>query len=349
MGIGRARLRRYAHNVRLRADDPRLDWRGVAELHESPRGDTEFWRLPKRATQSMGSTDLSARASSPSGVRAELRTDAAAITLDVWSDEPRSPLDLLVDGKLAHRLPLVGGSQQLRAELPGGDVDLDILLPHRDPATIGHLEFVGATSLVARPRPAKRWLTYGSSITQGAFADGPADTWPTLVARRRDWDLFNVGLGGQCQLDPVAARYLRDTAADLVSFCLGVNIHGAGTFSERSLRPAIMGFIQTVRDGHPQTPFVVISPIVAPDRENVANLAGLTLGRIRSIVEEVVAELRALGDERIELVDGLSVLGASDATLLVDGLHPGSEGYALMARRLEGTLAAAMAAGTLDG
>jgi len=149
------------------------------------------------------------------------------------------------------------------------------------------------------------------------------------------------GIRGAVQLDPIVARHIRNTPAGIISLCLGINVWGSASFSHRSLGPAIVGFIATVRDGHPVT-LVVITPIVAPERETTRNGSGLTLRDIRTIVSDVVVGLQERGDDALTLIDGLEILGLDESDLLGDGLHPGPEGYRLMAERLRPRLVAAL-------
>jgi hypothetical protein len=155
------------------------------------------------------------------------------------------------------------------------------------------------------------------------------------VAREHGWDLCCLGFGGECHLDPVVARHIRDSPAGLVHLCVGINVYGHASFSRRSLSPALHGFILTIRDGHPTVPIVVSTPIASPSREAQPNAVGWTLGDVREEVTRAVEVLRAAtGDRDLHLVDGLSLLGRDDADYLFDGLHPSSEGYRAIAQRL---------------
>src|SRR5690606_11273724 len=112
-----------------------------------------------------------------------------------------------------------------------------------------------------------RWITYGSSITMCRQADGPATCWPSRVALESGYDLLNLGYAGQALMDPPIARLIRDTPADLISLCLGINVQATGSHTARSLLPAVMGFVETVLDGHPEVPVLAISPLaVRPER-----------------------------------------------------------------------------------
>jgi hypothetical protein len=47
-----------------------------------------------------------------------------------------------------------------------------------------------------------------------------------------------------------------------------INIAGGDVVRRRALAPAVHGFLDTVRDGHPTTPLLVVGPIMCPIHEN---------------------------------------------------------------------------------
>lgn len=314
-------------------DDDRLVWEGVAALVRN--GDWwQPWRLPPDRLPTAHAPELERHARMPAGVRICVQTDATELVLMVDGDVDSSPLDVLVDGKRAHRLGIAPGCNRTGLSVSPGFKQVELWLPQHGETRIGHLEFSGHTTIAPWRRQRPKWTTYGSSITHCRAAEGPSETWPALVGRRHNWQLTCLGFGGECHLDPVVARTIRDSPVDLISMCLGINVYGRGSFHERSLASSISGFIQTVRDGKPRTPIVVITPIISPEREHVPNLVGMTLGQVRGHVAAAVETLIRLGDPALHLVDGRDVLGADDAGLLHDGLHPSADGYRLMADRL---------------
>ncbi len=296
------------------------------------------WRLPPERADRAHSDALLFPARMAAGVRVELRTDASALSLPLNYDENEEPwpLDVTVDGDLHQRIEVGLGEQVLEVGLPDGEHDVAVWLPQRGRSAVGPLGVEGAS--VLRPLPQRpRWTTYGSSITQCSAAAGPSETWPAIVADRLGWDLTCLGFGGQCHLDPIAEHAIAQTPADVISLCLGINIHGQGSFTGRSFAPQISGFVERVRAAHPQARLAVITPIGSPDREESPSAGGLTLVQMREAIEEVVAALNAHGAE-ITLIDGLSILGLDEADLLHDRLHPGPEGYRLMGERLTAAL-----------
>ena len=323
--------------IRLSPADERLGCEGLADLVESDGWWTPL-RLPS-ARQALLHPDLALRSTMPAGARFSFRTDAhrieliAAVERVASSGLPPAPFDLLVDGVLVARQTVEGVGRVTFDDLGDGEKDIEIWLPHYGYPRLGTVELVGATTVRAGIDSRPRWIVYGSSITQCREAPGPSDTWPALVARQNGWNLRCLGFGGQCQLDPAVARYIRNTPAERIQLCLGVNVHGAASFTSRTLGPAVIGFIEAVRDGHRDTPLTVMTPIASPDRESERNAAGLTLAEVRIIVAESAGLLAARGDG-LRVIDGLSVLGIDEASLLVDGLHPSGRGYRIMADRL---------------
>jgi hypothetical protein len=184
-------------------------------------------------------------------------------------------------------------------------------------------------------------------------ADHPTGTWPAVAARSAGVELHSLGLAGQCQLDQFAARTIRDLPADLISLKLGINLVNADSMRERTFVPAVHGLLDTIRDGHPDVPIVVISPIVCPVAEEhpgptlptadgrfdvIARpaelmLGALTLSRIRELLEVVVLQRVGAGDTNLHYLHGFELFGPADVGDLPDGLHPNSAGYRRMGER----------------
>ncbi len=318
--------------LEIRPDDARLAWEGCVDL---VRGDTwvQAFRLP-RAERDLFMPGLVQRAGMPSGVRIVFRSETRRVAGRLDAHPEMTPLDLVVDGALAGTAEMAGRGRFAFENLPRGPKRLELWLPNHAPLRIEALELDDG----APPEPAKsdarpRWLTYGSSITQCRQAASPTRAWPAMVARDHGLDLTSFGFGGQCHLDPMVARVMRDRPAELLSMCVGINIYGGASLGPRAFRPAIIGFARTLRDGHPESPLVVISPIYGARRELQKNAVGFTLPEMREEVETAVAALRTAGDRHIHYWNGLDLFGPDLASHLPDDLHPDAEGYQIIGRR----------------
>jgi hypothetical protein len=195
------------------------------------------------------------------------------------------------------------------------------------------------------------WVHYGSSISHCEDADSPLGVWPVYAARNLGLEIYNLGLGGCANLEQFAARTIRDLPADLISLKIGINIVNGAILTERTFSPAVHGFLDTIREGQPLTPILVISPVCCPAHENNPGpsetdehgmvkgqpfsrhswIGELTLTGIRSILKEIVAQ-RAETDPNIFYLDGLELFNEEEALTMPDGIHPDAEGYLRIGR-----------------
>ena len=294
-------------------------------------------------------------ASCPSGVRLRLRTDTTTIALGV--EQRFAPgftavtpvYDVTIDNELVASASAPGADERVVLEgLHGGDEVVEVWLPIDPGIRLRSFEVDDGASAEEAPDTRARWITYGSSITHGMEAHGPARTWPATAARRLDVHLTSLGFAGQAHLDPLVARTIAELPADRITLKVGINVHSGATLRERTFAPLVHGFLETVRAGHPTTPITVISPILSPSREDdvvtertlldgtTETLVGeLTLRQMRSILEDVVTTHVRRGDAHLDYLDGTELFGVepSDLDLLPDGLHPDGDGYELIGRR----------------
>ena len=316
----------------VKADDPRLCWGGIASLEQGPNW-VKPWRIPHgdQDLYSPGVSELAGRAETASGVRLRFATDATECTLHTEPLAEDGNFDLYADGNLVATVNFVAGQTATPfVDLPSGEKRVEIWLSQAMPVPVRAIELPEGSRLERSEDNRLKWVTYGSSITHCRTAGSPSFTWPGVVARGKNFNLTSFGFGGQCHADPMMARLIRDRPADFISVKIGINIYGGASLGPRAFRPAVIGTIGTIRDGHPETPFAVCSPIWGHDRETTPNAVGLTLQQMRVEVREAVESFRQRGDANIYYVDGLKLFGEELAHLLPDNLHPDAEGYRRM-------------------
>jgi hypothetical protein len=340
---------------------------------------TVFHRFPAWAVQQARNPSFGVVASMPSGVRLELRTTsrrielAVALTFVETDGELIAPavFDLVADGAVVssqrsttgHRIVIdsaTGATDLVLGEpttivfddVPTAE-EVAVWLPAGVVVELHDLR-VDDDAVAGPPLPLsrRRWVHHGSSISHCLEADQPTGTWPAVAARLADVDLHSLAVAGQCQIDQFAARVIRDAPADLISLKLGINVVNGDTMRERAFVPAVHGFLDTVRDGHPDTPLVVATPIfcpsvedrpgptvptagtyTSPERSEVLATGALSLTRIRRLLTAIVDERRAAGDAHLHLVDGLQLFGPDDIDDLPDHLHPNAAGYRRLGER----------------
>ena len=340
-------------------------------------------RLPARARRQIPDDQLAVAEAQPSGVRVVFRTRATTIELEalptkrVYLGFPAPAdgvYDLLVDGRLTARATVAGGNVRTItdmvtqsfeftegqpgtarfADLPAGDKDIEIWLPHTEATELIALR-TDAPVEKAPDNGRRVWLHHGSSISHGSNATHPTGIWPALAAAQGQVELVNLGFSGSALLDPFTARAMRDTPADLISVKIGINIVNADAMRLRAFVPAVHGFLDTIREGHPTTPLLVVSAILCPVQEDTPGplmpdfeggtarfratgdpaeraLGRLTLTVIREALARVV-EQRAAEDPNLHYLDGRSLYGEKDCAELPlpDSVHPDPAGHVRIA------------------
>ena len=251
--------------MQLKPDAPQLNWQGAVSLQK-----TEDWVMPWRTPHPMHvlfPEPLLERSAMPAGVRISFRSNTTQVSGNIVAQNESGLLDLCCDGEIVASLDLTQKDDFDFDGLSDGEKLIELWLPQFGSFQLRSLEIDDGATLQPFTDARPRWVTYGSSITQCRTAASPTQTWPAIVARQHGLNLTCLGYGGQCHLDAMVARMIRDLPADYISMCLGINIQGASSLGPRAFRPAIIGAIQIVREKHPDIPLVLMSPICSPPRE----------------------------------------------------------------------------------
>jgi GDSL-like Lipase/Acylhydrolase family len=358
--------------------------RGALDLERTQRGVLPH-RLPAWARRQIPDDQSALAEAQPAGVRLVFRTRATAIELDVLPTRmaylgapPRPPgvYDLMVDGRLTGRatvpdgnvrtMDMATGSVSTRpgpvgtlrfTELAAGMKEVQIWLPHNEITELVALRTNAPTD--APPLLGRTvWLHHGSSISQGSNAESPTSTWAALAAFAAGVELVNLGFGGGALLDPFVARAMRDTPADLISVKIGINLVNTDLMRLRGFAPAVHGFLDTIRDGHPSTPLLVVSPLLCPIHERTPGPAAPDLSRLGSgvlsflatgdpedrtrltleIIRDELSRIttqRATEDPNLFYLDGRGLYGEKDLIdlPLPDQLHPDPAAHRRIGRR----------------
>lgn len=355
----------------------------VAGAHDhltSDNGWISFSRLPLWSWKQFGVSGLHRWTRFPSGVRLRFRTQATTIALEVHVmpltiarviEEPAvARFDLVVDGhevqteaarkggqiRLEMDGPLTTKEEFIRGEgeeitftnLGESMKEIEIWLPA---GALVEIRSISANNEILPPTQSenKKWVHYGSSISQCAETERPLDIWSVHASRLLGLDIRNLGLAGEAHLDGFVARTIADLPADFISLKLGINVVNGDSMRERTFIPAVHNFLDTIREKKPTTPLLVISPIICPfhevnpgptligdsgltsmERPHALAAGALNLPKIRTILERIVNER---DDQNLYFLNGLELFNENDLHLMPDLLHPNSEGYRLMGDR----------------
>lgn len=236
------------------------------------------------------------------------------------------PPETLVDLEPSAREDLAFDPRVCRIRLPG---------EHRG----GPMVYHGVEGDIRPPRedelPDRRYLAYGTSITEGEAPLAEHLTYVGQTARRLDADLVNLGSCGTAYCDAAMADHIaaRDDW-DVATLSISVNM--VGTFSPDEFRERAARMIDRVAGAHPAKPVVPITIFTnARDVRRGADPDGLC-ERFREELRDVVAETP---HDNVHLLEGPELLPTIDG-LTADLVHPGDNAMITMGENLAAELEA---------
>jgi lysophospholipase L1-like esterase len=307
---------------------------GVSYPRADPR---DFTRLP---IDTWGTAQL------PVTVRLEFVGDATevSITYRTETDElgyrgegAGRTFALWRGGVLVDEVPAVLGEGNVTLSCGTGNDRAIVYLPEGMKPTVLRLDAIGGG--IEAPPHQPRWVAYGDSVAEGWIASGPAGAWPAIAGRTHGLDVFNLGYAGSARGELVSAEHVASLPADVISITHGTNCWTRIPHSADMMRSVTRAFLDLVRQGHPETPIVVASPVVRPDAEDTPNRLGATLPDLRRAMEGAALERIDNGDKRLWLVEGAELLSPDQ---LGDGIHPGDEGHGVLAETIGGRVREAL-------
>lgn len=273
----------------------------------------------------------------PAGGRIRFRTDSTTVGIrakvsdnDVMNHITRigqSGFDIYVDGYFAGSVSpdehgvisidwQIGPNRKLR--------NIEISMPLYKAVTIESIVIDDGVDIKdpAPYRVSKPVVYYGTSITQGGCASTPGTSYQSFVSRWLDADFVNLGFSGNGLGEPELAIAISEIDASCFVIDFWANV-GAVEYGQR-----LPGFIDPIRENHPDTPIIVIAPFhytsdtVNPTHHN----------KQRRDAKAFVKQRQKQWDQHIHFFDGRKMISKEDTFGLVDGVHPNSLGFYLMAK-----------------
>jgi lysophospholipase L1-like esterase len=202
----------------------------------------------------------------------------------------------------------------------------------------GEMHLIGIEGEQIRPPasdevPSRKFLAYGTSITQGIAARTPDISYVKQVGWRLERDVLNLGMSGAAHCEQVMADYIAGRNDwEFVLLCMSVNMFNQGvTIEEFRERAAYMAC--TIASHHPSKPVVCIGlfPFFGdlgwtwPERNPQASSA-----QYREALRDIVVNSKL---SNLYYVDGKELLTRFYG-LTHDLLHPGNLGMIEIGERL---------------
>ena len=289
----------------------------------------------------------------PVGVRFEIQGGASRLEIDYETqtedlgyrgEGAGTAFSVWRGGIRVSDAPAKLGRQRVEVGLGEGEAPAILYLPEGMRPTVRALRGLDGDIEPAPHQP--RWLCYGDSIAEGWVATGPALAWPAVVGRAQGLDVVNLGYAGSARGEIVSAEQIADLSADLISISYGTNCWTRTPSSAAAFRAGLEAFLDVVRQGHPATPLLAVSPVLRPDAEQVPNRLGTTLSELRASFEECVESRIAAGDAALVSISGAALVAPER---LPDGIHPDDAGHAAIAAQLGPQLRSKLQGGASAG
>ena len=165
---------------------------------------------------------------------------------------------------------------------------------------------------------------YGSSITQGAFASRPGNSYQNFLSRALNMNYVNLGFSGNCKGDPIMVDYMAQ-----LPMCCFVCDYDHNAPNAEFLKDTHFEVYRRIREKNPQVPFVMITkPSYKPEDADR-----------RAVIMESYQRALAAGDRNVYFIDGAAFYAGEERDACTeDGIHPNDLGLYRMAKGMVATL-----------
>lgn len=302
-----------------------------------------FARVPESVSDKVGSLGVSLMRKQTAGGRVSFATDSKYVALRTVMHEVNKKMDFTTVGSAGYDLFIEnrfegifyppydyeGGYSAARVfqdekmrnfilNMPPYSAPAEIEIGIQKGATLTSYEPYGNTPPI---------VFYGSSITQGAFASRPGNTYEAKISRDLAVDYINLGFSGNARGEIEMAEYISTLPMSVFVMDYDYNSN-AVELSERHER-----FYKIIREKNPALPIIFVS---AP---SVWFSAQPELKKKRPIVMQTYINALNSGDKNVYFVDGASFYQYVDKDFCTtDGTHPNDLGFYLMAEGILPTL-----------
>ncbi len=178
-------------------------------------------------------------------------------------------------------------------------------------------------------KPKKTLLCYGSSITHGSNSLSVPQSWVSVVAHNLKMDHMNLGMAGNCRLEPTVAEYIarlgEEGKWDVATLELGINVL---SWDETKIRERSENMIRQVAGRNPEKPVFVISPFCFFGDE----FGDKNGDKWRNILKEITEKLNF---KNVTYINGMDIIGDSSLYISADEVHPNIYGCMKIAEKLE--------------
>lgn len=281
------------------------------------------------------SPDYYMKTRATSGIRLCFKTRADKISLsgkiEAGSSRNFYGFDVYVNGIMHSHFSdkyniVIGKDFSIEFSLPEGDNDIVIYLPQLACASFSDFCFDGVSVADSCDGAYSggdactnelKAIFFGDSITQGYDSYHPSFSYPSILARRFDFDYINKGIGGDVHNSDVLAT--DSYMPDMIFVAYGTNDWKV-RLTRKSFVDNIEAYHHKLRALYPETPVIVFSPVWRADND-MQKPAGNYFG-----IFDTICDI-CKNDKNITVLDGLGFVARSEEMFSDKYLHPTELGF----------------------
>ena len=174
----------------------------------------------------------------------------------------------------------------------------------------------------------KRWIFYGTSITQGACASRPGMSYVNILSRYFRKEIINFGFSGNGLAESIMAEMILEVKGLEIVF---IDID-ANAVEFNTLKPNLELFLKTIRKYSQDLKIVLISRVHDIYQKTNKKTKTIYLDSL-SFQKDIVKKLK---DNNLFFIDGYDIFPESEySDYTVDGIHFSDLGYYKFAEYLK--------------
>jgi lysophospholipase L1-like esterase len=181
-------------------------------------------------------------------------------------------------------------------------------------------------------RQEKPIVVYGTSIAQGACASRPGTAWTSLLGRKMDRPLINLGFSGNGRLEAQIIDLMAEIDAKIYILDCLPNLTPDLNISPEEAEKRILASVKQLRNKRPTVPILLVEHAGYSDGAiNKTNLDIYT--NLNKVMRKAYAQLKSEGINELYLLSNEEI--GLDIDSYVDGIHPSDQGMQCYAKAYE--------------
>lgn len=207
----------------------------------------------------------------------------------------------------------------------GGNCEFRLFLPLYNGVSWMQIGVPAGKTFIPLPlTKEKPVIVYGTSIAQGGCASRPGLAWTSILERKLDRPLINLGFSGNGRLEKPLIDLMAEIDAQVYVLDCLPNMVYSGGFKEDELEKRLVESVKLLQEKHPSTPILLTEHSISSNTGIIDTGRNIECEKANKVLQKVFAGFKTRGLKNIYLLSNAEIGIDIDAT--VDGTHPNDIG-----------------------